>query len=363
MIVCIHEDRLEYLVGLKLTLLSIINCCQSLPIIVSSPNSPVTFRSWVKALPNVQLLEEPTLKGLGWNVKPTLLLYCLEQGYSDVIWIDSDIIIGRDFRQRFSKIGYKTLVVAPEYYWGPRQGGNHRAIAWGLKPGKNLPATVNTGIVKVTSHHIELLKAWQILLKHPVYIEAQRQPTENRPLAMVSDQEVLTALLGSEDFSHIPIDFLERGVEIAQCFKAAGYTPVERLKSIWSGSPMFIHAMGGKPWRRAFYLAIAQTQNKSLGDRLRTNYDSLHLELSPYMTVARQYQNQLDEATDWIKTDSVLARFLAMLFLGHPCLQELPLSLLEAAARRLRRMLNSDRHKYQSNICLKSSTLNESSQQ
>lgn len=357
MLVCIHEDRVEHILGVKLAIVSLLKHCPNFSILVSFPYAPVSFRVWINSLPQVKLLDAPRLAKLGWNIKPTLLLHCLKEN-AHVLWMDADIIVNRDFRQRFSTLDNKTLVVAPEYYWGPEQGGNHRARVWGLKLGRKLSATVNTGIVRATPDHLDLLTAWQTLLKHPAYIEAQNQPTEKRPLAMVGDQEVLSALLGSENFSHIPIDFLQRGTEIAQCLGAAGYTPVERLSSTVGNSPMFIHAMGGKPWRRTFYLAMAQTEKRSLRSRWRTYYDSLHLELSPYITVARQYQNQLDEVTDWMKIDSIPARFLAILFLGNPYLQELPLSLLEATIRRLRRILGGDRHKYQSDIYLKSSPLN-----
>jgi hypothetical protein len=357
MLVCIHEDRVEHIPGVKLAILSLLKHCPTLPVLVSFPLAPAAFRVWVDSLSKVKLLDEAHLAGLGWNIKPMLLLRCLEEGYSDVLWMDADIIVNRDFRQRFSTLDDKTLLVAPEYYWGPEQGGNQRAVTWGLKPGRKLPATVNTGIVRATTHHIELLKAWQKLLKHPAYIEAQSQPTEARPLAMVSDQEVLTALLGSEDFSHMPVEFLERGVEIAQCHGAAGYTPVERLNSLFLNSPMFIHAMGGKPWNKALYLAMAEQGDRLCRNRLRTYYDSLHLELSPYVAVACQYREQLGEETDWMNIESIPAKFWSTLFLGHPVLQELPLSLLEASVRRLRRILGGDRNKYQSSIYVESSPL------
>jgi hypothetical protein len=356
MIVCTHEDRVEHIPGLKLAILSLLQHSPGLSIIASFPKPPDALRAWVEPLSNVTLLDDPSLVGMGWNIKPVLMMRCLEEGYSDVLWLDADIIVNRDIRQRFLSLDDKTLVVAPEYYWGPQQGGNHRAITWGLKPGRSLSATANTGIVRATSHHIDLLKAWKFLLSHPAYATAQSQPSSERPLAMISDQEVLTALLGSEQFSHISIDILQRGSEIAQCCGASGYTPAERLSSLFQDSPpLFIHAIGGKPWRRTNYLEGALQPGRPLRERLRASYEYLHLELSPYVAVSRQYQEMIGEETKWMAIHSVPARILSSLFLSHPALQGLPLALVEAGARRFRHIMNGDRQRFKSNFHLESS--------
>ena len=103
MIVCVHEDRAEYLVGLKLTVLSLVRYCPDLPVLISCPCPPDSFRHWVGTLPNVQLLTDPNLARLSWNVKPTILLHCLNEGHRNVIWIDADILINRDFRPRLGR--------------------------------------------------------------------------------------------------------------------------------------------------------------------------------------------------------------------------------------------------------------------
>lgn len=355
MIICIHEDRYEHIPGVKLAILSLLRHCPTLSMIVSFPHAPVPFRTWVESLSNVDLLDDPKLAGLGWNIKPVLLLRCLEEGHTDVVWIDADIIVNQDFRSRFSTFDEKTLVVAPEYYWGPQQGGNHRATTWGLKPGRSLSATANTGIVRVTPHHIELLQAWKYLLNHPAYITAQRQPAGDRPLAMIGDQEVLTALLGSEEFSAVPLEILQRGTDIAQCAGAAGYTPAERLKALFHTPPLFIHAIGGKPWMRSHYLAGAWKPEQPLRERLRASYEYLHLELSPYVAAARHYQDKMGEAADWMNIHSIPGQFLHKVCLGNPALQGLPLACVEASARRLRYVMGGDRYRFKSTFRLESS--------
>lgn len=358
MIVCIHEDRVGHLPGVKLAILSLLKHCPTLSIIVSFPNAPASFRTWIEPLPNVQFLDDPKLAGLGWNIKPVLLLRLLKEGHNDVLWMDADIIVNRDFRQRFAELDEQTLVVAPEFYWGPQQGGNHRAITWGLEPDRCLPATANTGIVRVTQHHIKLLQAWQFLLNHPAYRHAQSQPAIQRPLAMIGDQEVLTALLGSEGFSAVPLVILERGKDIAQCIGAAGYTPVERIKGLFHAPPLFIHAMGGKPWMRDAYLEASKTAGKPLRQRLRAFYEYLYLELSPYVATARQYREQVDEPAEWMEIWSIPAQFLNKIFFHHPALQGLPLALIEAGGRHLRAFSGGDRRRFKSTFRLESSPFN-----
>ena len=357
MIVCVHEDRAEYLVGLKLTVLSLVRYCPDLPILISCPRPPDSFRQWAGTLPNVQLLTDPNLAGLSWNVKPTILLRCLNEGHRDVIWIDADILINRDFRPRLAHLDDQTLVVTQEVYWGQEQGGSHRTVAWGLQPSRTLPATVNTGIVRVTPHHVELLKAWRTMLGHPAYRQAQIQPYYERPLHMLTDQEVLTALLGATEFSHIPVEMLERGVDIAQCFGPAGYTPTERLHNISQGLPAFIHSMGRKPWERAPSPSSIWSSGEPLLRRLRKYYDYIHLELSPYTSIAHEYREQLGEEATWLEVKSTPARLLATLSAGHPTLQGFPLALFDAGVRHARRLLRIGRYRFDTSFNLESSPL------
>ena len=347
MIVCIYEDRPECLIGVKLTVLSLARHCPDLLVIISCPQPEAGFCRWAEALPNVKLIIENDLAQVGWNVKPTILLRRLNEGHSNVFWIDSDIIVNRDFRQRLQHLEDNILVVTQEVYWGQHQGGSHRTVAWGLKPGRILPITVNTGIIRVTKEHTELLKAWQTMLNHPTYVQAQRQPHYERPLHMVGDQEVLTALLGSVEFSYLPVEMLERGVDIAQCFGPAGYTPRERLRRLLNGQglPAFIHSMGRKPWDKHLFPLAIWSSDESLNKRLRNYYDRIHLELSPYTSIARKYRDQIGEDTDWMDLKSIPARLLATLSVSNPTLQGFPLALLDAGVRHARRQIGIGRYR------------------
>ena len=65
---------------------------------------------------------------------------------------------------------------------------------------------------------------------------------------MISDQDVLTALLASEEFAWVPLRFLLRGKDIVQYFGPYGYTLRERLIHLSGRRPAFIHSQGPKPW-------------------------------------------------------------------------------------------------------------------
>jgi hypothetical protein len=343
MIICVYEDRLDHLTGVKLTALSLARHCPNLPFIIFCPQPPASFCRWIEDLPNAKLVADHNLAGRGWNVKPTILLRCLEEGYPEVVWIDSDIIVNRDFRQRLSHVCDDTLVVTQDVYWGQHQGTTYRTIAWGLKPGRTLPTTVNTGVVRVTPRHTELLKAWQTMLNHPSYLHAQRLPSHARPLHMLGDQEVFTALLDSVEFAHVPVEMLERGTDIAQCSRPAGYTPTERLRSLGQGLPAFLHSMGYKPWGKPQSPVEVWNSEEPLLRRLHQYYNYVHMELSPYTSIAREYREELGEEANWMNVNSVPAKLFAALFAGHPTLQGLPLALFDSGVYRVLRLLHMDR--------------------
>ncbi|WP_017317729.1 glycosyltransferase family protein [Mastigocladopsis repens] len=347
MIVCIYEDRPKYLIGVKLTVLSLARHCPDLPVIISCPQPSASFRRWTELQPNTKLFAEDDLAEVGWNVKPTILLRRLSEGHPEVVWIDSDIIVNRDFRDRLQHFGKDTLVVTQEDYWGQYQGGTHRTVAWGLKPGRTFSTTVNTGIVRVTPRHVELLKTWQTMLNDPTYIQVQRQPYYQRPLHMLGDQEVLTALLGSVEFSQVPVEMLKRGIDIAQCYGPAGYTPSERLQRLLKGQglPALIHSMGRKPWEMAPSAAAIWSSHEPLKKRLRAYYDRIHLELSPYTSIARQYRQLIGEDARWMDVQTTPARLFATLSAGHPTLQGFPLALFDAAVRHARRRIGIARYR------------------
>ena len=58
---------------------------------------------------------EPSCLGKEWSIKPVLLQHCLDLGYQQVVWIDSDVIVARDFSSLICDVNLKTVVVAEAY--------------------------------------------------------------------------------------------------------------------------------------------------------------------------------------------------------------------------------------------------------
>lgn len=326
--IVIHEDRADCLTGVKLLLLSLARHCPGLAITCSTSGDGIPAE-WAARFPSVSFRSFPDLCGMSWNIKPKLLLKLLDEGHEELLWIDSDIIVTRDFRPIFQSLDPGTVVGAQEVYWGQAQGTDCRTLAWGLPVGRILPTTFNSGVVRVTPRHRLLLQAWSELLSHPTYVESQRRPWQQRPVHMIGDQEVLTALVGSSYFADVPVLLLKRGSQIAQLFGPAGYTIGERLANLGRDLPPFVHAMGRKPW------IAAHPQ----GGGARAFYERVAAELSLYTWVARQYANELGGDTSWMWAKTPPGRLMALLSFGSPHLRGLPLAVLDSAVRTLRKSL------------------------
>lgn len=301
MIVCITEDRASFSAPLKLLLLSLAEHCPDLPVQLFFPAADASFLEFLQQLPLVTLNSTPLARSTGWNVKPEAISTLLHAGHDDVLWIDSDIIVARDFRHEFAGLDPRVLVATEETLGGNYSDANAwRARAWGFKFGRQLPFTINTGVMRVTRSHLPLLTRWQELLESDAYKQAQRPSTEDRP--MFGDQDVLTALLSSAEFSDIKLKILKCGPGIVQYFGLSGYTCAERFQSILQGPPYFIHSQVFKP--RVKFAAKRQIKNSC------DFVDTLYLYLSPYTLAAQEYKADLTEQCTWMQPQSTTAALL-----------------------------------------------------
>jgi hypothetical protein len=172
---------------------------------------------------------------------------------------------------------------------------------------------------------------------------------------MITDQDVLTALLGSADFADVPLLLLKRGVNIAQCFGAGGFTPWERIRCLASGLPPLVHAMGTKPWERE----PNPPKLRLSASGLREYLEFLHLELNPYNALARHYRSAAQEKLSWSDLVTMPARFCDFATGGNAILRELPLSIFDSAAKIIRRWLKVSRYEVRPDFCLNGSPLQE----
>ena len=342
-VILIHEDRLGHDVGVQLAVLSLARHSPTLNVYVSFPCAGKPFGDWLEKQPNAERIVMATPSGTGWNIKPSALLEMLGK-FSNVVWLDSDILVTGNISSYFSELEAPTLLASEETFWGQQPGNRIRTSSWGLDYGRQIKTTINTGILRVTSNHSELLNAWQKMLTHPLYVKAQHLPWYKRPVHMVGDQDALTALLGASHFANIPIRLLRRGVDIAQCFGPSGFTPLERSRAWRKQSIRLIHAMGAKPWVRRRN-SNSTFQRFSRIAEWRIAYENLSLDLSPYTIESKQYQD-CDVDLAWAFPKFMLSRAMQRFWRSDPILSGLPLATIDHLARYSRKLLGIGRYQH-----------------
>jgi hypothetical protein len=246
--------------------------------------------------------------------------------------MDSDIVVTQNILPLLKELDDRTLLVTEDALWGVhhdsemaswrlyRDSGILRTRLWDFSIGRALPFTLNTGIIRATKAHLELLNCWREILESQQYRKAQEMNWQDRPLHMVGDQDVLTALLASDRFSSVPLRILRRGRDILQCMGLSGFTTFERVRNVVQGTPMFVHSQALKPW-----IAFSRdAPTCDFGAYIRLVY----LDLSPYTLVARRYRKDVKGDTAWMHTHFVLSSVLRVLGFWYPPLVGLPIALM-----------------------------------
>jgi hypothetical protein len=326
LIVCVAEDRKGFQPSIKLLILSIARHSPALKIYLIFPPADREFISWLADYPQVTLRAEPLPTAYGVNVKPQALQHLFDEGHDDILWIDSDIIVTADILKSLAGADQPSIVITEEALWTPYgDPDGMRARMWGFQVGRVLPFALNTGVIRVARQHYPLMIRWRELLESDQYRSAQLQDWHSRPLHMISDQDVLTALLASDEFAHIPLRFLLRGRDIVQYFGPYGYTLRERLTHIAGHGPAFIHSQGPKPW-------LWTKMKRKRRDAKNYLYD-LYLELSPYTLTARRYRQALSEPSPWMAPHSLAGLTFRALGFWHVPLVGLPIAALADVVR------------------------------
>lgn len=318
-IICIAENRPEEQVAVKLLLLSLRSYCPDVPVYLSYQGASPNFTNWLQRIPFVAFQTPNTLGNLGWNIKPHLLLDLLKQGYEEVWWLDTDILITCDFINKYVDVNPEDLIISEEAMYGSHSDNGLRTTLWGLSLGNPLPFSLNTSVMRVTPNHIHLVERWCELLENETYRKAQNKDWKERPKHMLGDQDVLTALVGSKEFQTITLKPLYIGKDIIQYFGLSAYTTKSRLINLKKGIPSFIHCQRWKPW----------ALQASLGDEtgLRKYIMGLYIELSPYRQLALPYSDQLEEQCNWLTHSSFPAKIFIILGCNNPALTGLPLQM------------------------------------
>jgi hypothetical protein len=333
-IYCLAEDRATEEIGLRLALLSLLRSCATAQAVVYRPNPSPAFRDWLaRRAPQVRIIPEMPAGASSWNCKPHVLLPLLEAGYSEAIWLDSDLIVTRDPSDVFSGLGPDDVVGTEEPASSLNQGSALRAAGWGLPPGRSFPVTLNTCVLRVTPEHVPLLRRWRAMLEDPIYTAAQARPLWERPVHLMSDQDVLNALLGGEQFEHVPVRFLRGGVDVIHCGGALGYSLRQRVAGVFRRLPAFLHAIASKPW------AVFTPEYQARHSRWFNFYRRLLQETSPYVAAARELRADVGLPCPWLGAGSWLGRGLRVAGFGHFALRGLPLTVAASAGVTAKRLV------------------------
>lgn len=335
MIVCVHEDRPSALVGVQLLIASLGEHCPGLGVAVSAPGAAEWFRRWLEGFPQARLIDDPSLAREGWNAKPVLLRRMLQDGHDQAVWIDSDVIVRGDVRRFVEGAEPARIVCSQAQRWDVHQrarGGTLRTALWGLPVGRAMPWLISTGFVRVTGAHLDLLRTWERFLREPEYRRVQSLHQYQRPVHMIGDQDVFTALLGSEPFADIPVTYLRRGRDIVLSVGPSGYTLGERIGNLVRGLPPLIHTTGPKPWER-------RTPG-TFRERVGAWYDRHTLEVGPYAKLARRYRDRIDcTPIVGVERPGVASRLALGASFGNPTLAGMPLCAFHSACKHVKHAL------------------------
>jgi hypothetical protein len=326
------EDRPDAEVGLRLALVSLFRHIRGTRAVAYWPCATPSFREWARRFAGLALVPHRPEGAWSWNCKPQALLPLLSGEFDEAIWLDSDVIVTRDPSPLFDPISPAAVVATEEPPGQPHPGSASLAAGWRMKPGRSYAVSLNSSVLRVCRHHIPLLQRWQQCLCDPGYVEAQQRPFSERPHHLMSDQDVLLALLGSEEFSRFPLHYLRGGREIIHCGGALGYGVAMRFDGLRRRVPTFLHAIAGKPWW------VLTPVYRRVHSRWFTFYRRLLQETSPYVREAARYRAELGLDCPWLDYRSPLGSGLRLLGFGHFALRGLPLTVAAEAIMGLRSM-------------------------
>ena len=314
-VICSYEDRPAAMDGLILMVESLCRVDKGVSLHLTVPDVPPAIRARLDRRPEVTLSIRQPEGVSGWDVKPSLLLQALEAGNPQVLWLDADMIVTHSISSMLAEFPPDSLIAAEEWFLPEPVS---LAPLWGLAAARTV-VPVNSCFVRVTQRHRPLLERWLQTTREPRYREAQMVPLARRPFHLMSDQALLTALLGSREFGDVSVDYIRIGRHIAQCAGSSGYRPHHRVLDLIRGLPPLIHCIGRKPWERP-------SDQRGFAGLLA----DLATDVSPYVLAARRTGRDLDIHPEWLDARTSLGVVLRAVTFGHPGMAGLPLAIPHA---------------------------------
>jgi hypothetical protein len=324
-VICLAEDRVSEEVAVRLCIASARRANPDWPIIAYLPNASAALQRWIGRQSQVRLRSGLLRGGYSWDVKPYALLTLLDEGFEEVWWLDSDVLVRRSLAATYSGISREKFLVTEEALSAAYDDDGRRARAWGFEPVRNFHFTLNSGVIRASACHRLLLQRWRSLLESSEYQAARVLDWRVCPAHLLGDQDVLTALLCGPEFGTVDVHVLRRGPDVVQCLGPFCYTLRERLGNVYDAGPSFVHSQGFKPWRSS------QSEPQS-----RSTYRTLLSDTSIYLLEAQRLSGDVENELPWTKASSVLGALLRFCGLGNRILTGLPLAIAGDLARMLR---------------------------
>ena len=306
--ICSYEDRPQAMDSVILMGESLCRSDRCVSLHLTVPDAPASVRAWAEERPEVILSTTRPQGVSGWDVKPWLMLQELNAGGTEILWLDTDIVVTRPVSSLVDEFPPDSLIVAEEWC----EATIPVSALWGLPSGRPVPV-FNNCFIRATQTHRLLLERWLEMTRDPRYRDAQRLPFDQRPIHVAHDGWLLIALLESEEFRDLPLVSLRLGRHIAQCAGSSGYRPRDRILDLFRGLPPLIHGIGRKPWETP-----------------RTWLLDLATDVSPYVLAARRIAGDLGTKPAWLEARTAPGAFLRAVTGGHPALAGLPLAILHA---------------------------------
>ena len=302
---CTFENRPDSWIGLKLLALSLERHCRDFTLCVGMVEGQEELAKWLRRrAPHVVQVPMPAFRDAWsvWSVKPRLMLQLFEQGYTDVTWLDADLIILRDLAPLLAPLDDNTVLMARELDY-PFEFNRPVLEAYGLEPHRELAGGVNTCLMRMTPRHRPLLQELIRRMDAPFFREQTNLPPAQRMIKWHYDQTIMEMLLtcGDDSFtSSAAVELIPAGTGVIQELGATRYYLKDRLlNGLGLNRPWMVHCLGLKPW-----------DPQPRAQSVRTD--------SVFSTFAEQYRAEVDEPMLWTNLGGWINRVSRVLSLGQP---------------------------------------------
>ena len=303
---CAFENRKTAFIGAKLLALSLERHCRDYTLFLGVTEEDAPFSEWLaRCAPHVVLIHLPVFsKGTSLkHIKPLMMLHLFERGFTDVTWLDTDMLVLRDLEPLLAPLADDELLVAQEEMGHAFQHNATLQAHYGLRPARPLDSHVNSCIIRATVRHKVMIEKFLACLLDPVFVAQQSKPPSEKLHDFAFEQNILELLLSSSGDGWnptFPVRFIRKGPGIIQELGVTTYKLRYRLRNgLGLGRPWLVHVPGDKPWA-------------SQASTRRTRAASV------YSAFAETYREQAEESLSWANSSGVSSRIARWLSFGQP---------------------------------------------